>query len=85
MKLQSVYPLVTTKELRASRDFRRTQRLVVRAEIYSPAEAAVTVTARLLNRQGDKLVDVPVASRPGQPARTATTFRSLIDVISAHR
>jgi hypothetical protein len=51
----------------ASRDFRRTQRLVVRAETYSPADAAVEVTAKLLNRQGEKLVDIPVTSRPGQP------------------
>lgn len=51
----------------ASRDFRRTQRLVVRFEAYAPGDAPITVAARLLNRQGNKLVDVPVASRPGEP------------------
>ena len=51
----------------ASREFRRTERLVAKLESYGPGNAAVTVTARLLNRQGGKLVDVPVTSAAGQP------------------
>jgi hypothetical protein len=51
----------------ASREFRRTERMVVRVDTYSPGAAPMTVTARMLNRQGGKLVDVPVTSTPGQP------------------
>jgi VWFA-related protein len=51
----------------ASREFRRTERMVVRVDTYSPGAAPMTVTARMLNRQGDKLVDIPVNSTPGQP------------------
>ena len=51
----------------ASREFRRTERLVLRIETYSPGDAPVTVTARLLNKQGGKLADLPVTSTAAQP------------------
>jgi VWFA-related protein len=51
----------------ASREFRRTERLVAKVDSYAAGDSAVTVTARLLNRQGAKLVDVPVTSAAGQP------------------
>jgi VWFA-related protein len=51
----------------ASREFRRTERMVVRVDTYSPGDSPMTVTARMLNRQGDKLVDIPVNSTAGQP------------------
>lgn len=51
----------------ASREFRRTERLVAKVDSYAAGDSAVTVTARLLNRQGTKLVDVPVTSAAGQP------------------
>jgi VWFA-related protein len=51
----------------ASREFRRTERMVVRVNTYSPGDQPMAVTARMLNRQGDKLVDVPVTSTDGQP------------------
>jgi VWFA-related protein len=51
----------------ASREFRRTERLVVRVHAYAPGEAPVSLTARLLNRQGAKLADVPVNAAPGEP------------------
>ena len=51
----------------ASREFRRTERMVVRVQSYSPGAAPMTVAARMLNRQGDKLVDVPVTTAAGQP------------------
>ena len=51
----------------ASREFRRTDRMIVRLDTYSPGSAPMTVTARMLNRQGGKLVDVPVNSTAGQP------------------
>ena len=51
----------------ASREFRRTERLVAKVDTYSPGNAPVAVTARMLNRQGGKLVDIPVTSAAGQP------------------
>ena len=51
----------------ASREFRRTERLVVKIDTYVPGNATVAVTARMLNRQGAKLVDIPVAATAGQP------------------
>jgi VWFA-related protein len=52
----------------AAREFRRTQRLIVRATPIAAGGAPVTVTSRLLNRQGQKMVDLPVADPPaGQP------------------
>lgn len=44
----------------ATRDFRRTDRLLVRFDAYAPANAPTTVTAQLLNQQGTKMIDVPV-------------------------
>jgi VWFA-related protein len=52
----------------ASRDFRRTDRLVVRVSAYGPGNAVVTMTAKLLNRQGKQLADVPVSATPGEPS-----------------
>lgn len=53
----------------ATRDFRRTDRLLVRFDAYAPANAPTTVTAQLLNQQGTKMIDVPVIApaEAGQP------------------
>jgi VWFA-related protein len=51
----------------ASREFRRTERLVLKVDTYSPGSSPVAVTSRLLNKQGGKLVDVPVTTTAGQP------------------
>lgn len=53
----------------ATRDFRRTDRLLVRLDAYTPANAPTTVTAQLLNQQGTKMIDVPVIApaQAGQP------------------
>ena len=51
----------------ASREFRRTDRLVVRVEAYAPGNQTATIVARLLNKQGSKLADVPVTALPGEP------------------
>jgi hypothetical protein len=51
----------------ASREFRRTERLVVKIDTYAPGDTAVTVNSRLLNKQGGKMADIPVTSTPGQP------------------
>ncbi len=46
----------------AAREFRRTDRLLIRLDAYAPASAPTTVTAQLLNQQGTKMVDVPVTA-----------------------
>ena len=53
----------------AGRDFRRTDRLLVRFDTFTPGGIAAVVTARLLNQQGTKMSDVVVTapSAPGQP------------------
>ena len=53
----------------ASREFLRTERLLVRLDAYAPGNAQPTVTARLLNRGGSAMVDVPVKApaAPGSP------------------
>ena len=44
----------------AIREFRRTDRLLVRLDAYAPANAPTTVSAQLLNQQGTKMTDIPV-------------------------
>jgi VWFA-related protein len=53
----------------AARDFRRTDRLVVRADAYAPGTSSATVTSKLLNKQGQRLADIPVTApqATGQP------------------
>jgi VWFA-related protein len=48
-------PVPTTE-----REFSRTERLIVRANAYAPAGEQPAVTARLLNRGGDRMADLPV-------------------------
>jgi VWFA-related protein len=46
----------------ATREFRRTERLLLRLDAVAPGGAgSVTYTARLLNRQGDRMSDLPVS------------------------
>ena len=58
----------------ASRDFRRTDRLVIKTDGYTPGNGAVTMTSRLLNKQGQKMVDLPVT------APAASDKSSVIDL-----
>jgi VWFA-related protein len=53
----------------ALRDFRRTERLLVRFNAFGKPTGPLTLTARLLNKQGQKMVDLPVktAEAEGQP------------------
>jgi VWFA-related protein len=44
----------------ASREFSRTERLVVRIQAYAPGGGAVAPTARLLNRGGTRMADVVI-------------------------
>jgi hypothetical protein len=49
----------------ASREFSRAERLVIRVQAYAPAsEQPPAVTARLLNRTGKAMADVPVRPMP---------------------
>ncbi len=49
----------TTAKPTAAREFRRTDRLLIRFDAMAPASSPVTVTARMLNQQGGKMADVP--------------------------
>jgi hypothetical protein len=49
----------------AGRDFRRTDRLIVRFDTFGPVQNGATVTSRLLNRQGQRMVDLPVTRGDG--------------------
>jgi hypothetical protein len=48
----------------SDREFSRTERLLVRTEAYAPGGVAPEVAARLLNRAGDRMADVPVQQSP---------------------
>jgi VWFA-related protein len=74
-----VYRVRTIPELQAikadpealpttDREFSRSDRLYIRADAYAPGGATPTVTARLLNRGGQSMADLPVQKRPGNPA-----------------
>jgi VWFA-related protein len=52
------------------REFSRTDRLLIRVPAYGPANAAPTLTAKLLNRAGQSMSDVPV-SAPATPGGDA--------------
>jgi VWFA-related protein len=46
----------------AVREFRRTDRLLIRLDAYAPGASTAKVTAQLLNQQGTKMTDVPVTA-----------------------
>ena len=50
-----------------AREFRRTERLVVRFEAYAPGNTLPAVSARVLNRMGKGMADLPVKG-PQSPA-----------------
>jgi len=45
----------------ASREFSRAERLLIRFPVYSPADAVPELSAKLLNRMGQTMRDLPVA------------------------
>ena len=49
----------------ADRDFSRTDRILIRTQAYTPGGAAPTLSARLLNRGGGKMADLPVQAGEG--------------------
>jgi hypothetical protein len=50
----------------ADREFRRTDRLIIRTDVYAPGNAASQVTGKLLNKQGSSLADIPVTAPAGE-------------------
>ncbi len=74
-----VYRVRTVPELQAlkanpaavpttERQFSRTDRLYVRVDAYAPGGVTPPVTARLLNRAGQSMADLPIQQAPGRPA-----------------
>jgi VWFA-related protein len=53
--MESAAPLPTP-----AREFRRTERLIVRFEAYAPGGRPATLSARVLNRLGEGMADLPV-------------------------
>jgi hypothetical protein len=49
------------------REFSRTERLLVRFDAYAADGAIPAVTAKLLNRAGQSMADVPVQAVAGKP------------------
>lgn len=54
----------------ATREFRRTDRLLIRLDAYAPANAPTKVTAQLLNQQGTKMADIPVTAPADSSSQT---------------
>jgi VWFA-related protein len=54
------------------REFSRVERLFIRTEAYTPGEAVPTLTARLLNRGGQQMAELPV--RAGEGGRGEIDF-----------
>jgi VWFA-related protein len=52
----------------ADREFSRSERLLVRLDAYAPGGAVPTITARLLNRAGQSMSDIPVQAPAGRSA-----------------
>ncbi|MGH9372003.1 MAG: VWA domain-containing protein, partial [Vicinamibacterales bacterium] len=61
----------------ADREFVRTDRLLIRTEAYTPGGATPTVTARLLNRSGEKMADLPMRPPQGATADLELPLSSL--------
>jgi VWFA-related protein len=82
-----VYRVRTLPELQAlksnpdalptsEREFSRADRLYIRAEAYAPGGVTPPVTARLLNRAGQSMADLPVQQRPEKPSEIELTLSS---------
>ena len=60
-----------------AREFSRTERLLVRFDAYAGDNTAPTVTAKLLNRTGQSMADVPVQAVAGRPLQIDLPLASL--------
>jgi hypothetical protein len=54
----------------ATREFSRTERLLIRVPAYGPSASALKFGARLLNRGGQPMAEIPVAQTAGPAAPT---------------
>jgi VWFA-related protein len=61
----------------ADRDFSRAERLLVRVDAYTPGEVQPKVSARLLNRNGQKMSDLPVQTSGGPTAELELPLSAL--------
>jgi VWFA-related protein len=61
----------------ADRTFSRAERLIVRVDAYSPGSGTPALTARLLNRAGTAMFDVPVQVSDGGGAEMELAFAPL--------
>lgn len=61
----------------ADREFSRAERLLVRIDAYTPGDVTPTVTARLLNRNGQKMSDLPVQTPAGGSAELEFALSAL--------
>jgi VWFA-related protein len=61
----------------ANREFSRGERLLIRVEAYSSAGTKPDVTAKLLNRDGHAMADVPVQAADGKPFQIDLPLASL--------
>jgi VWFA-related protein len=73
--------LLIKKDLEASptpgRDFSRAERMFVRFDAFGAGGTTPDVTAKLLNRGGQQMADVPVAAAAGQPFQIDFPLASL--------
>jgi hypothetical protein len=73
--------LLVKKDLQASptasRDFSRAERMFIRFDAFAGNGAAPEVTAKLLNRGGQQMADVPVTATAGQPYQIDFPLASL--------
>jgi hypothetical protein len=61
----------------ANREFSRGERLLIRVGAYSSAGTQPDVTAKLLNREGHAMADVPVQAAEGKPFQIDLPLASL--------
>jgi VWFA-related protein len=61
----------------AERTFSRTERVAIRADAYAPGGSTPVITARLLNRGGSPMSDVPVRASQGGSAEMELTLAAL--------
>jgi hypothetical protein len=61
----------------AAREFSRTERMIIRVPVYAPGVSAPTLRARLLNRAGDPMTDLPVTAAASGPASLDVPLASL--------
>lgn len=52
----------------SEREFSRSERLFIRVDAYAPGGLTPPITARLLNRAGQRMADLPVQQRADHPA-----------------